>query len=91
MTGRVSAGQHDLTPEVRGFGEGQRLSCARAGAVAGRWGPWAVVPRLGFRGTGAKFEAILVVTDSEGPEQSAFRPDDDPPHVRRWTEEKVAA
>ncbi|WP_446039376.1 M24 family metallopeptidase [Streptomyces sp. SID1121] len=47
-------------------------------------GMWAVEPHLGFRGTGAKFEEILVVTDSADPEQSAFWLDDDLPHVRRW-------
>ncbi|WP_329598016.1 aminopeptidase P family protein [Streptomyces pseudovenezuelae] len=51
-------------------------------------GLWAVEPHLGFRGTGAKFEEILVVTDSRDPEQSAFWLDDDLPHVRRWAEEK---
>ncbi|MEU3792124.1 M24 family metallopeptidase [Streptomyces fructofermentans] len=51
-------------------------------------GLWAVEPHLGFRGTGAKFEEILVVTDSADPEQSAFWLDDDVPHVRRWAEEK---
>ncbi|CAM5638614.1 aminopeptidase P family protein [Streptomyces californicus] len=54
-------------------------------------GLWAVEPHLGFRGTGAKFEEILVVTDSKDPEQNAFWLDDDLPHVRRWAEEKVAA
>lgn len=49
-------------------------------------GLWAVEPHLGFRGTGAKFEEILVVTDSKDPEQSAFWLDDDLPHVRRWAE-----
>ncbi|PVE09080.1 Xaa-Pro aminopeptidase [Streptomyces scopuliridis RB72] len=49
-------------------------------------GLWAVEPHLGFRGTGAKFEEILVVTDSRDPEQSAFWLDDDLPHVRRWAE-----
>ena len=39
-------------------------------------------------GQGAKFEEILVVTDSEDPEQSAFWLDDDLPHVRRWAEDK---
>ncbi|MEU9096643.1 M24 family metallopeptidase [Streptomyces sp. NPDC048361] len=53
-------------------------------------GLWAVEPHLGFRGTGAKFEEILVVTDSRDPEQSAFWLDDDLPHVRRWAEEKAA-
>lgn len=51
-------------------------------------GLWAVEPHLGFRGTGAKFEEILVVTDSRDPQQSAFWLDDDLPHVRRWAEEK---
>ena len=47
-------------------------------------GLWAVEPHLGFRGTGAKFEEILVVTDSADPEQSAFWLDDELPHVKRW-------
>ncbi|MFF1440879.1 M24 family metallopeptidase [Streptomyces sp. NPDC058295] len=47
-------------------------------------GLWAVEPHLGFRGTGAKFEEILVVTDSADPEESAFWLDDDLPHVRGW-------
>ncbi|MCI3224661.1 M24 family metallopeptidase [Streptomyces sp. NP-1717] len=51
-----------------------------------RPGLWAVEPHLGFRGTGAKFEEILVVTDSRDPAQSAFWLDDDLPHVRRWAE-----
>ncbi|MFF5447420.1 M24 family metallopeptidase [Streptomyces sp. NPDC012888] len=57
-----------------------------------RPGLWAVEPHLGFRGTGAKFEELLVVTDSRDPEESAFWLDDDLPHVRRWaeTEERVA-
>lgn len=49
-----------------------------------RPGLWAVEPHLGFRGTGAKFEEILVVTDSADPEESAFWLDDDLPHVRGW-------
>ncbi|MFJ4920563.1 M24 family metallopeptidase [Streptomyces sp. NPDC088725] len=49
-------------------------------------GLWAVEPHLGFRGAGAKFEEILVVTDSRDPEQSAYWLDDDLPHVRRWKE-----
>ncbi|WP_425470891.1 M24 family metallopeptidase [Streptomyces armeniacus] len=53
-------------------------------------GLWAVAPHLGFRGTGAKFEEILVVTDSRDPEESAFWLDDDLPHVRRWREERAA-
>lgn len=51
-----------------------------------RPGLWAVEPHLGFRGTGAKFEEILVVTDSRDPAESAFWLDDDLPHVRRWAE-----
>lgn len=42
-------------------------------------GLWAVEPHLGFRGVGAKFEELLVVTDSD-----AYWLDDDLPHVRRW-------
>lgn len=42
-------------------------------------GLWAVEPHLGFRGVGAKFEELLVVTDDD-----AFWLDDDVPHVRRW-------
>ncbi|QHS09641.1 M24 family metallopeptidase [Sinimarinibacterium sp. NLF-5-8] len=42
-------------------------------------GLWAVEPHLGFRGTGAKFEELLVVTDDD-----AYWLDDDVPHVRRW-------
>jgi hypothetical protein len=42
-------------------------------------GLWAVEPHLGFRGVGAKFEELLVVTDDD-----AFWLDDDLPHVRRW-------
>ncbi|WP_460067598.1 M24 family metallopeptidase [Streptomyces sp. YKOK-I1] len=55
-----------------------------------RPGLWAVEPHLGFRGTGAKFEEILVVTDSADPEEGAFWLDDDVPHVRRWAEAKTA-
>ncbi|MFI1014485.1 M24 family metallopeptidase [Streptomyces sp. NPDC020965] len=49
-----------------------------------RPGLWAVEPHIGFRGTGAKFEEILVVTDSADLEESAFWLDDDLPHVGRW-------
>lgn len=48
-----------------------------------RPGLWAVEPHLGFRRTGAKFEELLVVTDSRDPGESAFWLDDDLPHVRR--------
>jgi len=41
-------------------------------------GFWAVEPHLAFRGVGAKFEEILVITSGE-----AFWLDDDVPHVRR--------
>ncbi|WP_019360005.1 M24 family metallopeptidase [Streptomyces sp. AA1529] len=53
-------------------------------------GLWAVEPHLGFRGTGAKFEEILVVTDSRDPVESAFWLDDELPHVRRRQEEVQA-
>ncbi len=42
-------------------------------------GLWAVEPHLGFRGVGAKFEELLVITEND-----AFWLDDDLPHVRRW-------
>lgn len=42
-------------------------------------GLWAVEPHLGFRGVGAKWEELLVVTDTD-----AFWLDDDVPHMRRW-------
>lgn len=44
-------------------------------------GLWAVEPHLGFRGVGAKWEELLVVTEDD-----AFWLDDDVPHVRRWAE-----
>lgn len=44
-------------------------------------GLWAVEPHLGFRDVGAKWEELLVVTDTD-----AFWLDDDVPHVRRWAE-----
>ncbi|GHF27011.1 MULTISPECIES: M24 family metallopeptidase [Streptomyces] len=53
-------------------------------------GLWAVEPHLGFRGTGAKFEELLVVTDSRDPQESAFWLDDDLPHVRRGQEGRAA-
>ncbi len=56
-----------------------------------RPGLWAVEPHLGFRGTGAKFEELLVVTDSRDPQESAFWLDDDLPHVRRGQQEERAA
>lgn len=44
-------------------------------------GLWAVEPHLGFRGVGAKFEELLVITEDD-----AYWLDDDIPHVRRWKE-----
>jgi Xaa-Pro aminopeptidase len=64
----------------------------RRGGWSPLWGPshlsdhvatpglWAVEPHLGFRGVGAKFEELLVVTD----DGDAFWLDDEVPHVRRW-------
>jgi Xaa-Pro aminopeptidase len=43
-------------------------------------GLWAVEPHVGFRGVGAKFEELLVVTN----DGDAFWLDDEVPHVRRW-------
>jgi hypothetical protein len=48
----------------------------------------AVTGGLSVEPRGFEFEEILVVTDSEDPGQSAFRLDDDPPHVRRWAEDE---
>ena len=45
-------------------------------------GLWAVEPHVGLRGTGAKFEELLVVTGDSA--QPARWLDDDLPHVRRW-------
>jgi hypothetical protein len=42
-------------------------------------GLWAVEPHLGWRGVGAKFEELLVVSEDD-----AYWLDDDLPHVRRW-------
>ena len=42
-------------------------------------GLWAVEPHLGWRGVGAKFEELLVVTEDD-----AYWLDDDLPHVQRW-------
>ncbi|MGH8455460.1 MAG: M24 family metallopeptidase [Stenotrophobium sp.] len=44
-------------------------------------GLWAVEPHLGFRGVGAKWEELLVITEDD-----AFWLDDDVPHVRRWAQ-----
>jgi Xaa-Pro aminopeptidase len=49
-------------------------------------GLWAVEPHLGFRGVGAKFEELLVITDDD-----AYWLDDDLPHVRRWAARGVTA
>lgn len=48
-------------------------------------GLWAVEPHLGFHGVGAKFEELLVITDSD-----AWWLDDDLPHVRRWEARQAA-
>lgn len=49
-------------------------------------GLWAVEPHLGWRGVGAKFEELLVVTADD-----AYWLDDDLPHVRRWQRRCLAA
>jgi len=49
-------------------------------------GLWAVEPHLGWRGVGAKFEELLVVTADD-----AYWLDDDLPHVRRWQQRGLAA
>lgn len=47
-------------------------------------GLWAVEPHLGFRGVGAKFEELLVITEND-----AFWLDDATPHMRRWQERGI--
>ncbi|RCG13953.1 aminopeptidase P family protein [Streptomyces diacarni] len=76
----------------RGHRDGRlpRWSPSRSADHPPRTGLWAVESHLGFRGTGAKFEELLVVTDSRDPQESAFWLDDDLPHVRRWQEEAQA-
>ena len=49
-------------------------------------GLWAVEPHLGFRGVGAKFEELLVITEND-----AWWLDDNLPHVRRWRKSTWAA
>lgn len=49
-----------------------------------RPGVWAVEPHLGWRGVGAKFEELLVVTGDD-----AYWLDDDLPHVRRWQAREI--
>jgi Xaa-Pro aminopeptidase len=76
---------------VRGLGAMLRsLTVGRMGGWSPLWGPtsasdhapapglWAVEPHLGAGDVGAKFEELLVVTDSD-----AYWLDDDVPHVRR--------
>jgi len=48
-------------------------------------GIWAVEPHLGFRGTGVKWEELLVVTDTD-----AYWLDDDLPHVKRFERLRAA-
>lgn len=55
------------------------MSPSRSGRRPAAAGLWAVEPHLGLHGVGAKWEELLVVTDSD-----AFWLDDDLPHVRRW-------
>lgn len=49
-------------------------------------GLWAVEPHLGFRGVGAKFEELLVVTEND-----VGWLDDEVPHVLRWHARGVQA
>lgn len=49
-------------------------------------GLWAVEPHLALGPTGAKFEELLVVTETD-----AYWLDDDLPHVRRWRTKREAA
>jgi Xaa-Pro aminopeptidase len=69
----------------RRTGESPLWGPTRASDHAPTVGLWAVEPHLGFRGVGAKFEELLVVTESD-----AYWLDDDLPHVRRWRERAAA-
>ncbi|ANB07321.1 Xaa-Pro aminopeptidase [Streptomyces ambofaciens] len=75
-------------PHGRREGRPPRWSPYRFSGPPPRPGSWVVGPRFGFRGMGARSEEIRVVADSADPEASAFRLDDDLPHVRRWAEEE---
>ena len=70
-----------LKDRVRGAREGwSPLWNSKAGSDhAPTPGLWAVEPHLGFRGVGAKWEELLVITEDD-----AFWLDDDVPQVRRW-------
>ncbi len=83
MTTATTAGTRELSAELRGFRRVQ-WSPYRLSDHPPRPGLWAVELPLRFRGTGAKFEEILVVTESADPEESAFWLDGDLPHVRGW-------
>jgi hypothetical protein len=48
-------------------------------AVSAEPGLWALEPHIGKNGVGAKWEELLVVTDSD-----AYWLDDDLPHVQGW-------
>ncbi|UNS97840.1 aminopeptidase P family protein [Streptomyces tubbatahanensis] len=93
LRGRGTGALQGAAREVlRGHRDGTppRWNPSRSADHPPRAGLWAVEPHLGFRGTGAKFEELLVVTDSRDPQESAFWLDDDLPHVRRWQEEAQA-
>ncbi|MFT3928438.1 MAG: M24 family metallopeptidase [Myxococcales bacterium] len=70
----------------RGEGWSPLWSSAKRSDHAPVVGFWAVEPHLGFRGVGAKFEEILVITDHD-----AYWLDDDLPHVKRWNERQKSA
>lgn len=91
----VSVGRFGLRA-LRGLAGDVRAG--RRGGWSPLWGPtkasdhpptpglWAVEPHLGFRGVGAKFEELLVVTGDD-----AWWLDDDVPHVRRWAASALPA
>lgn len=72
-----------LRDGVRGRREGYSplWSTSKRSAHPPTPGLWAVEPHLGFHDVGAKFEELLVVTETD-----AYWLDDDLPHVRRWRE-----
>ena len=62
-----------------GDGRNPIMNSERSADVRAEPGLWAIEPHIGRDGVGAKWEEILVVTDSR-----AYWLDDDLPHVRGW-------
>jgi hypothetical protein len=81
---RVVVASNLLTRFREGFDSPEWNDQASSDRPAGP-GLWAIEPHLGFLGTGAKWEELLVVTEDD-----AYWIDDDVPHVRRFQTEPKA-